>query len=421
MASLQRFRRRLQSIKQSTGRQTRSRLTLGGECLETRRLLAATPSFWSSAPRAGALAAPKVALTSDTGISAVDRITRVGTLAVSGTLSGARIGYSIDGGRTWGTAFTAKQGLNTVMVRQTSRSGVNSAATTFAFTLDATAPAAPRVALQNDTGSSTIDRVTTAGALAVSGLETGARTEYSINGGRTWTTSFAAKAGLNSVSVRQTDVAGNVSPVASLQFTLDSTAPASPRVALASDTGVSATDRITRVGTLIVSGAEAGAVVQYSIDAGKTWASTFAAIEGRNTVQVRQVDTAGNASTATPFEFTRASSVPVIESMTFNRATRTTTVVFDRPVTGVSAGDFRISGVSDGYVFDFVATDARYAGHIGSASVAGAGRTWTLTLAKSPAQQRGSYAITLVAANSGIIDAAGNAMATDRWATFYVL
>ena len=61
---------------------------------------------------------------------------------------------------------------------------------------------------------------------------------------------------------RQTDVAGNVGAAISFSFTLDTTAPAAPNVALASDTGSSASDRITRVGNLTLSGAELGANVE---------------------------------------------------------------------------------------------------------------------------------------------------------------
>jgi len=398
-----------------TCRRRLPRTPLGGESLEGRLLLAATSTSWLSAPRSVVPAAPKVALTSDTGSSASDRITRVGTLAVTGTVTGARLGYSIDGGRTWATSFTAKAGVNNVMVRQTSPTGSNSPATTFAFTLDSTAPAAPRVALTSDTGASASDRITNVGTLAVTGLETGARTEYSINGGTSWATAFAAKAGLNSVVVRQSDVAGNLSPTATLQFTLDNAAPAAPKVALQSDTGTSSTDRITRVGGLTVSGTEAGAAVQYSINAGKTWASAFSAVEGRNTLQVRQIDVAGNASAATSFEFTRLSTAPIVQTMTFNRTTRTATVVFDRPVTGVTVGDFWISGATGGFAFDFQATNPQLAPYVGAVSVSGSGRTWNLTLAKVPLQQSGSYAITLVAANSGIADEAGNALVADKW------
>ena len=48
--------------------------------------------------------------------------------------------------------------------------------------------------------------------------------EYSANGGTTWTTTFAAVQGVNSVLVRQTDAAGNVGTAAPFVFTLDTVA-----------------------------------------------------------------------------------------------------------------------------------------------------------------------------------------------------
>ena len=51
-------------------------------------------------------------------------------------------------------------------------------------------------------------------------------------------------------------------------------------------------DKITKDGTLAVTAADAK--VEYSIDAGGTWTSSFAAVEGVNTVQVRQTDVVGN-------------------------------------------------------------------------------------------------------------------------------
>src|SRR5260370_3117963 len=50
--------------------------------------------------------------------------------------------------------------------------------------------------------------------------------------------------------------------------------------------------RSGNVGTLAVSGVESGAAVQYSIDNGVHWSSSFTAAEGANTVQVRQTDVA---------------------------------------------------------------------------------------------------------------------------------
>src|SRR5581483_7613117 len=123
--------------------------------------------------------------------------------------------------------------------------------------------------------------------LNLTGVEAGATVEYSTDGGQSWSTSFSAVEGTNSVEVRQTDVAGNVSSATTLSFTLD-TAAAAPGVALATDSGSSASDHITNVGTLSLSGVEAGATVEYSTDGGQSWSTSFSAVEGTNSVEVRQ-------------------------------------------------------------------------------------------------------------------------------------
>ncbi|WP_232442104.1 beta strand repeat-containing protein, partial [Burkholderia ubonensis] len=247
-------------------------------------------------------AAPGVALATDSGSSAVDHITNVGTLNLSGVETGATVEYSIDGGHTWSTSFSATEGVNDVQVRQTDVAGNTSSATSFSFMLD-TSAAAPGVALATDSGSSAVDHITNVGTLNLSGVETGATVEYSIDGGHTWSASFNATEGLNDVQVRQIDIAGNTSDPTSFSFTLDTSA-AAPGVALTTDSGSSASDHVTNVGTLNLSGVETGATVEYSTDGGHTWSTSFSATEGLNDIQVRQTDIAGNTSAATSFSFT---------------------------------------------------------------------------------------------------------------------
>ncbi|WP_232456970.1 beta strand repeat-containing protein, partial [Burkholderia ubonensis] len=247
-------------------------------------------------------AAPGVALTTDSGSSASDHITNVGTLNLSGVETGATVEYSTDGGHTWSTSFSAVEGLNDVQVRQTDIAGNTSSATSFSFTLD-TSAAAPGVALTTDSGSSASDHITNVGTLNLTGIETGATVQYSVDNGAHWSTTFSAVEGTNNVQVRQIDVAGNTSSATSFSFTLDTSA-AAPGVELAVDSGSSAVDHVTNVGTLNLSGVEAGATVEYSTDGGHTWSTSFSAVEGVNDVQVRQTDIAGNTSSATSFSFT---------------------------------------------------------------------------------------------------------------------
>ncbi|WP_232450845.1 beta strand repeat-containing protein, partial [Burkholderia ubonensis] len=247
-------------------------------------------------------AAPGVALTTDSGSSASDHITNVGTLNLTGVENGATVQYSVDNGAHWSTSFSAVEGVNNVQVRQIDVAGNTSSATSFSFTLD-TSAAAPGVALTTDSGSSASDHITNVGTLNLTGIETGATVQYSVDNGAHWSTSFGALEGVNNVQVRQIDVAGNTSSATSFSFTLDTSA-AAPGVALTTDSGSSASDHITNVGTLNVTGIETGATVQYSVDNGAHWSTSFNAVEGTNNVQVRQIDVAGNTSSATSFSFT---------------------------------------------------------------------------------------------------------------------
>jgi hypothetical protein len=173
-------------------------------------------------------------------------------------------------------------------------------------------PRVPRLALAADTGRSRADRVTSNGTLLVSGLEAGASWQYSLNGGGSWLSGTGSSVVLadgtypsGAVQVRQRDLAGNLSgPETSFAaFTVDTSAPAMPGLALAEDTGVSATDRITSNGTLLVSGLEAGASWQYSLNGGGSWlsgtGSSVVVADGTyptGRVRVRQTDRAGNTS-----------------------------------------------------------------------------------------------------------------------------
>ncbi|WP_339907504.1 Ig-like domain-containing protein, partial [Pseudomonas guineae] len=103
-------------------------------------------------------------------------------------------------------------------------------------------------------------------------------------------------------SLTATDSAGNESAPAAVG-PVDAFAPDQPTLALASDTGASNSDGISGDGTLNVTGLEAGATWEYSLDGGSNWITAsgnqFALPEGNypaGSVQVRQTDSAGNTS-----------------------------------------------------------------------------------------------------------------------------
>ncbi len=249
-----------------------------------------------------------LALEADTGKNN-DNVTSDGTVIVSGIENGASWQYSLDGGINWtqrnGTNFTlVGDGDKSVLVEQTDVAGNNSIRSSLNFTLDSTA-LAPTLALTNDTGISTTDRITDNGSVSVIGLENGASWEYSLDNGKNWITgsgtSFTLTGdGYKSVVVRQTDIAGNISTnSAPLNFILDQSVSV-PELTLNTDTG-NAFDGITSDGTVNVSGLENGAVWEYSTDNGSIWKSgtgnTFKLTgDGNKSVIVHQTDAAGNIS-----------------------------------------------------------------------------------------------------------------------------
>ncbi|WP_232493854.1 hypothetical protein [Novosphingobium kaempferiae] len=189
-------------------------------------------------------------------------------------------------------------------MRQTDVAGNTGPASSLgAVTVDAAA-SAPTAALSTDSGLAG-DNVTNDGSVVVSGLEPGASFEYSTDGGSTWQQGTGsgftlAEGTYTGVQVRQTDAAGNVSPVFSLgAVTVDATI-APPTVALASDTGTPG-DGLTSDGTVTVGGLEPGATWEYSLDGGATWTTgsggSFELADGTYSgVQVRSTDVAGNVS-----------------------------------------------------------------------------------------------------------------------------
>jgi hypothetical protein len=263
----------------------------------------------------------------DTGLSSTDKITSNGTVNVSGLEADATWQYSVNGG-SWTdgscTSVTLSgDGAKSVIVRQIDAAGnVSAASAQLDFTLDTAAPTAPAPTLASDTGASSTDKITSNGTVNVSGLEAGATWQYSVNGG-SWTngsgTSLALSGdGTKSVTVRQIDAAGNISAAsAALDFTLDTTAPTAPAApTLATDSGFRASDKITKNGTVNLSGLDAGATWQYSLNGGTTWTngsgtSVTLTGDGTKSVTVRQIDAAGNASAASAaLDFTLDTTAP---------------------------------------------------------------------------------------------------------------
>jgi hypothetical protein len=161
-----------------------------------------------------------VTLVRDTGISATDRITSDGRLAVVSEPA-ARVQYSTTGGLRWSNAFHAAPDPNTVWVRQIDAANNISAATVFRFTLDRSPPSAPQAFMARIAGINLYAVVTRSAALSVQRVERNTLVEYSVNG-RAWSTDYVPVEGRNVVRVRQVDRAGNSSAASrALAFRLE--------------------------------------------------------------------------------------------------------------------------------------------------------------------------------------------------------
>ena len=256
--------------------------------------------------------APTLTLVSDTGSNTSDGVTSAGTISVAGLETGASWQVSEDNGVSWATGTDSThlltgQGAHDVIVRQADVAGnVSDASTRLTATLDTVNPSAPSLAIANDTGT-VGDGLTTDGTITVSGLEAGATWQVSNDGGQHWTAGSGDTLSLTTdgsydLVVRQTDVAGNLSALlGSLHIDLDTSAPAAPAAALVTDTGSSLSDRVSQNGAVAVTGVEANATWQYTLDGGTTWfngaGATFdLGADGTYQVAVRQTDAAGNAS-----------------------------------------------------------------------------------------------------------------------------
>jgi len=186
-------------------------------------------------------------------------------------------------------------------------------------------PARVQLALVNDTGFSDTDRLTHDATVRVDGIAAGNSWKYSVDGGTTWVeggadhlvpaASFLAD-GEQHLRVVQSNASGESSEAAELVFELDRTAPVGvPEIALVRDTLTAWApkgDRISSKGDLAVAGLDGVSAWVYSIDGGD-WQRGDAnhlipeaafGPDGHHTVQVKQVDEAGNEGAITDYDFT---------------------------------------------------------------------------------------------------------------------
>ncbi|HAT6801583.1 TPA: Ig-like domain-containing protein [Citrobacter freundii] len=214
----------------------------------------------------------------------------------------------------------------------------NSASDDHSINVDLAAPAQiiTIVAVQNDTGLSASDFITSDNQIVLDGslsttLATGETAQISLDGGATWIdlvvngTSWSYADGRTLADgsyqylVRVIDAAGNVGTVVSQTVVVGTTPPAVTLISVDSitqDSGHSTSDFITSDNQLTVQGSlnaplASGEHVQISLDGGNTWidvsvsGQTWTYADGRTLAdgdyvyQLRVIDDAGNVSATT--------------------------------------------------------------------------------------------------------------------------
>ncbi|MDP2286675.1 MAG: Ig-like domain-containing protein, partial [Pseudohongiella sp.] len=268
--------------------------------------------------------APAMSLASDTGNTS-DQITSTGTINVTGLDADTTWQYQVNSG-DWtagsGSSFSVEgDGNNTLWVRQMDLAGNVSPSASLNFTLD-TEAITPTLSLNVDSNLAS-DNISSSATINISGLESDATWQYSFDGS-TWSQGSGSSLsvqedGSYDLHVRQIDVAGNVSESGLIGFTLDTKAPAEPVLSLADDTNAGA-DRITSNGTVNIDGLELDAVWQYRLD-GSTWvdgsgSSVSVETDGSKTIEVRQMDVAGNTSATASLLFTLDATAPLSVELT---------------------------------------------------------------------------------------------------------
>ena len=257
------------------------------------------------------IAVPSIVLSQDTGSSATDAMTNDASVTAAGAPAADVVRtYSINGGAP-SSSYVAPtaDGTYTVTVTDTDAAG-NSASASTTFTLDKTI-ATPTISLVSDSGVSNSDGLTNNAALNVSAAAADVTRTYVVNGGAP-SSSYVAPTtdGTYTVTVTDTDTAGNTATSA-VTFTLDTTIPvAQLTLSLLNDSGRSNTDLITYNGETVADGYEIPENIRWSIN-GSEWMTldAFNAYgatlpDGIYTVKVIESDAAGNTTPEASITFT---------------------------------------------------------------------------------------------------------------------
>lgn len=198
------------------------------------------------------------------------------------------------------------EGAHTIVVTASDVAG-NTSSASYSFTVDSIAPFAPTI-----TTTDAYQRTATP-SIHFTG-EGSAVFNCKIDSGSfsACTSPFVPSTlseGAHTVTINQTDAAGNTSLSATYTFTVDTVAPGQPTISNTSTLVSTATPAMTFTG-------EAGASFQCLVDSGSYSSCSSPYVlpslsEGSHTFYVRQVDLAGNVSAAKSYTFSVDSIAPV--------------------------------------------------------------------------------------------------------------
>ena len=312
---------------------------------------------------------PDMVTATDTGVSNADNITRTAAPRFTGTAAPLAVVTLYDGATAIGSAAANALGVwtitsaaladgnHSITAMSVDRVGLVSAmSAALPVTIDSAAPASPSMPVVTAASDSGVvgDNLTNVRMPTFTGTAEAGSTVALFNGTARIGTAIAdaatgawsitstpnLAAGVRSITATATDVAGNVSVASAAQaITIDFAAPArpaAPTLLAAQDTGVSGTDRITKVNNPTFTGtAQAGTTV--TLYDGTTVLGTAVATtgtysiaspilaDGVHSITVKAMDAAGNTSTASRVaSVTIDTTSPAAPALTAGTATRLT-------------------------------------------------------------------------------------------------
>lgn len=361
---------------------------------------------------------PDLLAGSDSGVSNTDDLTNVVRPVFAGTADPGSIVRLFDYKTAIGRGVADANGKWTIqanalgggahLISATASDGAgNSSGATgeLALTVDITPPAVsspPDLLPTSDSGASATDNITASQTLTFKGLAERLSTVTLYDGAASvgsavtdksgnWTiTSTTLAEGTHAITARGgPDDAGNVpaaSPISTIVVDRSTRAPSELALTAASDTGASATDRLTRIATPTLTGsAEAGANVTILEGGGTigstkatsagTWQVTLQALgEGVHDLVAQAIDVAGNVSAASDaFRLTIDLSAPDAPSPPDLIASSDSGASSSDNVTRLTILTFAGTGRAGTTVTLFAGTTAAGTGAVG------ADGSWTIT------------------------------------------